>query len=60
MNILVLFFSFRSLSGTSVASPVVAGTVSLLYSGVLHRGSVINPGSMKQVTITSINGLIFL
>jgi membrane-bound transcription factor site-1 protease len=43
----------RSLSGTSVASPVVAGAISLLYSGVLHRGSVINPGSMKQALLAS-------
>ena len=43
----------RSLSGTSVASPVVAGAVTLLYSGVLHRGSVINPASMKQALIAS-------
>lgn len=43
----------RSLSGTSVASPVVAGAVTLLYSGVLHRGSVINPGSMKQALLAS-------
>ena len=39
----------RQLSGTSVASPVVAGAVALLYSGVMHRGAVINPASMKQV-----------
>jgi len=43
----------RQLSGTSVASPVVAGAVSLLYSGVLHRGGVINPASMKQALIAS-------
>ena len=43
----------RSLSGTSVASPVVAGAVSLLLSGVLHRGSVINPASMKQALMSS-------
>ncbi len=43
----------RSLSGTSVASPVVAGAVTLLYSGVLHRGSIINPGSMKQCLMSS-------
>ena len=40
----------RQLSGTSVASPVVAGAVALLYSGVMHRGAVINPASMKQVS----------
>ena len=43
----------RQLSGTSVASPVVAGAVTLLYSGVLHRGSVINPASMKQALVAS-------
>ena len=43
----------RSLSGTSVASPVIAGAVTLLYSGVLHRGSVINPASMKQCLMSS-------
>ncbi|KAG1681669.1 Membrane-bound transcription factor site-1 protease [Nymphon striatum] len=45
--------SCRSLSGTSVASPVVAGAVTLLASGVLHRGSVINPASMKQALMAS-------
>ena len=73
----------RSLSGTSVASPVVAGAVTLLLSGehssfvyqilyfnififictkreienfivgVLHRGNVINPASMKQALMLS-------
>ena len=43
----------RKLSGTSVASPVVAGAVALLYSGVLHRGSVINPASVKQCLMSS-------
>ena len=43
----------RQLSGTSVASPVVAGAVALLYSGVMHRGAVINPASMKQALIAS-------
>ena len=43
----------RQLSGTSVASPVVAGAVALLYSGVMHRGSVINPASMKQALVAS-------
>jgi len=43
----------RQLSGTSVASPVVAGAVTLLYSGVLHRGTIINPASMKQALIAS-------
>ena len=43
----------RVLSGTSVASPVVAGAVTLLLSGVLHMGNMINPASMKQALITS-------
>ncbi|XP_022904811.1 membrane-bound transcription factor site-1 protease isoform X2 [Onthophagus taurus] len=43
----------RSLSGTSVASPVVAGAVTLLASGVLHRGDDINPASVKQALIAS-------
>lgn len=43
----------RSLSGTSVASPVVAGAVTLLASGVLHRKDVINPASMKQALMAS-------
>ena len=37
----------------SVASPVVAGAVTLLLSGVLHRGSIINPASMKQALMSS-------
>lgn len=45
--------SCRTLSGTSVASPVVAGAVTLLASGVLHRGNVINPASMKQALMAS-------
>ena len=32
---------------------MVAGAVTLLYSGVLHRGSVINPASMKQALVAS-------
>jgi len=43
----------RSLSGTSVASPVVAGAVTLLLSGVLHLGPLINPGSVKQAILAS-------
>lgn len=43
----------RSLSGTSVASPVVAGAVTLLFSSVLDRIDVINPASMKQALIAS-------
>ncbi|KAJ9596968.1 hypothetical protein L9F63_011998, partial [Diploptera punctata] len=45
--------SCRTLSGTSVASPVVAGAVTLLASGVLHRGNAINPASMKQALMAS-------
>jgi membrane-bound transcription factor site-1 protease len=36
-----------------VASPVVAGAVALLYSGALHRASIINPASMKQALMAS-------
>ncbi|KAK9888441.1 hypothetical protein WA026_000689 [Henosepilachna vigintioctopunctata] len=43
----------RILSGTSVASPVVAGAVTLLASGVLHKGEDINPASMKQALMAS-------
>ncbi|CAG9770661.1 unnamed protein product [Ceutorhynchus assimilis] len=44
----------RTLSGTSVASPVVAGAITLLASGVLHRGEdIINPASMKQALMAS-------
>ncbi|XP_056009187.1 membrane-bound transcription factor site-1 protease-like isoform X2 [Ostrea edulis] len=43
----------RSLSGTSVASPVVAGAVTLLYSAVLDRAKTINPASMKQALMAS-------
>ncbi|KAA8590535.1 hypothetical protein FQN60_014469 [Etheostoma spectabile] len=42
----------RSLSGTSVASPVVAGAVTLLVSTVLNR-ELVNPASMKQALIAS-------
>ncbi|XP_060826066.1 membrane-bound transcription factor site-1 protease [Bombus pascuorum] len=47
----------RTLSGTSVASPVVAGAVALLASGFVQAdGSVkqrITPASMKQALLTS-------
>ncbi|XP_023211189.1 membrane-bound transcription factor site-1 protease-like [Centruroides sculpturatus] len=43
----------RSLSGTSVASPVVAGAITLLMSGVLQLGNAINPASMKQALMAS-------
>jgi membrane-bound transcription factor site-1 protease len=43
----------RSLSGTSVASPVVAGAVSLLASTIpeARRGELLNPASMKQALV---------
>ncbi|XP_055625607.1 membrane-bound transcription factor site-1 protease isoform X2 [Toxorhynchites rutilus septentrionalis] len=41
----------KSLSGTSVASPVVAGAVTLLASGVINRLDQVNPASMKQALI---------
>lgn len=41
----------RSLSGTSVASPVVAGAVTLIMSGVLKKIDYVNPSSMKQALI---------
>ncbi|XP_050300873.1 membrane-bound transcription factor site-1 protease isoform X2 [Anthonomus grandis grandis] len=44
----------RTLSGTSVASPVVAGAITLLASGVLHRGEdFVNPASIKQALMAS-------
>uniref|UniRef100_A0A8D8UG00 Membrane-bound transcription factor site-1 protease n=1 Tax=Cacopsylla melanoneura TaxID=428564 RepID=A0A8D8UG00_9HEMI len=43
----------RTLSGTSVASPVVAGVVALLASGLRHRAGIINPASMKQGLMAS-------
>ncbi|XP_077301788.1 membrane-bound transcription factor site-1 protease [Arctopsyche grandis] len=42
----------RPLSGTSVASPVVAGAVALLASGVLHKKNL-TPASMKQALMAS-------
>lgn len=43
----------RSLSGTSVASPVVAGAVSLLASTIPpdRRAALLNPASMKQALV---------
>lgn len=43
----------RSLSGTSVASPVVTGAVALLASTVpaAKRDRLLNPASMKQALI---------
>ncbi|XP_024539020.1 subtilisin-like protease SBT6.1 isoform X2 [Selaginella moellendorffii] len=51
----------KSLSGTSVASPVVAGAVCLLASVVPEsvRWSILNPASMKQALVegaTRLNG----
>ena len=44
----------RTLSGTSVASPVVAGAVSLLLSTVPdNRTHLLNPASIKQVLLSS-------
>ncbi|XP_072169129.1 membrane-bound transcription factor site-1 protease-like [Diadema setosum] len=43
----------RTLSGTSVASPVVAGAVTLLASSVQERQWVLNPASMKQALMAS-------
>eukprot|EP00058_Branchiostoma_floridae_P008759 XP_002594247.1 hypothetical protein BRAFLDRAFT_65099 [Branchiostoma floridae] len=43
----------RTLSGTSVASPVVAGAVTLLASAVIHRIPMVNPASMKQALMAS-------
>ncbi|XP_033110005.1 membrane-bound transcription factor site-1 protease-like isoform X2 [Anneissia japonica] len=43
----------RTLSGTSVASPVVAGAVTLLASAVIEKGNVLNPASMKQALMAS-------
>ncbi|KAL0346594.1 UNVERIFIED_CONTAM: Subtilisin-like protease SBT6.1 [Sesamum calycinum] len=43
----------KSLSGTSVASPVVAGIVCLLVSVIPdnNRKEILNPGSMKQALV---------
>ncbi|XP_053670597.1 membrane-bound transcription factor site-1 protease [Anopheles nili] len=42
----------KSLSGTSVASPMVAGAVTLIASGILDRPDIdLNPASMKQALI---------
>ncbi|XP_067931787.1 membrane-bound transcription factor site-1 protease-like [Watersipora subatra] len=43
----------KTLSGTSVASPVVAGAITLLYSAVKGRGVPVNPASMKQALTAS-------
>lgn len=43
----------KSLSGTSVASPVVAGVVCLLVSVIPegNRKAILNPASMKQALV---------
>lgn len=43
----------KSLSGTSVASPVVAGVVCLLVSVIPEksRKDILNPASMKQALV---------
>ncbi|XP_046807318.1 membrane-bound transcription factor site-1 protease isoform X2 [Lucilia cuprina] len=41
----------RTLSGTSVASPVVAGAIALILSGAPNKSDVINPSSVKQIVI---------
>lgn len=48
----------RSLSGTSVASPVVTGAVALLASVVPaeSRARLLNPASMKQVAVARHDG----
>jgi membrane-bound transcription factor site-1 protease len=44
----------RTLSGTSVSSPVVAGAVALILSALKHRGiESINSGSVKQALMHS-------
>lgn len=50
----------KSLSGTSVASPVVAGAVCLLASVVPeeNRWSILNPASMKQALIEGATQLV--
>ncbi|XP_041376922.1 membrane-bound transcription factor site-1 protease-like [Gigantopelta aegis] len=48
----------RSLSGTSVASPVVAGAVTLLASAVVDKVGILNPASMKQALMASARRLM--
>eukprot|EP01113_Clastostelium_recurvatum_P000832 TRINITY_DN1036_c0_g1_i4.p1 TRINITY_DN1036_c0_g1~~TRINITY_DN1036_c0_g1_i4.p1 ORF type:complete len:1112 (-),score=310.28 TRINITY_DN1036_c0_g1_i4:46-3381(-) len=50
----------RALSGTSVASPVVAGAVALLASSVPveERRTLVNPASMKQILIAGAKPLV--
>jgi membrane-bound transcription factor site-1 protease len=49
-------YGCRTLSGTSVASPVVTGAIALLLSAFKHR-SFINPASIKQVLMASADRL---
>lgn len=50
----------KSLSGTSVASPVVAGIVCLLVSVIPDdkRKEIINPASMKQALVEGASKLL--
>uniref|UniRef100_A0A336MN80 Membrane-bound transcription factor site-1 protease n=1 Tax=Culicoides sonorensis TaxID=179676 RepID=A0A336MN80_CULSO len=41
----------RSLSGTSVASPIVSGAVALIMSGAVDKFHYMNPASIKQALI---------
>uniref|UniRef100_A0A1A9WBQ1 Membrane-bound transcription factor site-1 protease n=1 Tax=Glossina brevipalpis TaxID=37001 RepID=A0A1A9WBQ1_9MUSC len=41
----------RSLSGTSVASPVIAGALALILSGALNKSHQFNPASVKQILV---------
>uniref|UniRef100_A0A1A9V2Z8 Membrane-bound transcription factor site-1 protease n=1 Tax=Glossina austeni TaxID=7395 RepID=A0A1A9V2Z8_GLOAU len=41
----------RSLSGTSVASPVIAGALALILSGALNKSHQFNPASVKQILL---------
>lgn len=50
----------KTLSGTSVASPVVAGVVCLLVSVIPEdkRKSILNPASMKQALVEGASKLV--
>ena len=43
----------RTLSGTSVASPVAAGAVALLLSSVKNKSKRVNPAIIKQTLMDS-------
>ena len=45
----------RTLSGTSVASPVATGAITLLLSSIKHerKAKMINPATIKQVVMDS-------